>query len=251
MKNVLVLILVLVFSLTIYVNYLAGAGQLNNIGTGELSDLYPTLFTPAGFTFSIWGVIYLFNTIFCVIQIIRLFKSPSSINTKLILDFLFVCIFNVAWLVTWHYELLLLSVIVMLMLLSSLIYGVIESRRHRLESKQNYFEYINFSVYLGWISVATIANVSAYLYTLEFAPDLQVELTILMIVIAAILALFFSFKLGNYAFGLVVVWALFGIHKARITDPSDGVNLIALLTLICMALILLSMARKWSKKMVK
>ena len=251
MRIVVVLVMVSVFALTFYVNFLAGSGQLNNVGTGELSDLYPTLFTPAGFTFSIWGVIYLLNTLFCFLQLYKLIKAPHSLNVKLIVLFIMVCACNMAWLVTWHYKLLPLSVIVMLTLLASLIYAVLESRKIRLETKQNYFEYMNFSVYLGWISVATIANISAWLYTLEVGSNYQLQFTILMILIATALAIWFSSKLRNYAFAFVVFWALFGIHEARVTAQSEGLNLITLTAMIGMALIVLSIARRWSKRMVK
>ena len=251
MRIVVVLVMVSVFALTFYVNFLAGTGQLNNVGTGELSDLYPTLFTPAGFTFSIWGVIYLLNTLFCFLQLYKLIKAPHSLNVKLIVLFIMVCACNMAWLVTWHYKLLPLSVIVMLTLLASLIYAVLESRKIRLETKQNYFEYMNFSVYLGWISVATIANISAWLYTLEVGSNYQLQFTILMILIATALAIWFSSKLRNYAFAFVVFWALFGIHEARVTAQSEGLNLITLTAMIGMALIVLSIARRWSKRMVK
>jgi translocator protein len=251
MQRVLVFVLIVVFSLTVYVNYLAGSGQLNDVGTGELSDLYPVLFTPAGFTFSIWGIIYLLNTVFCGLQIYKLVKSPKTINSKHILIFILVCVLNIAWLFTWHYKLLLLSVVVMLLMLSSLVYGLVISRKVRTASSQNYFEYMNFSVYLGWISVATIANISAWLYTLEFGENYQVLFTIIMMSIATGLAIWFSYKLRNYAFGMVVIWALFGINRARVLDQTEGLNLIALAAMIGMTLIVLSIARRWSKKMVK
>lgn len=251
MKTVLVIGLILIFSLTVYVNYLAGSGQLNDAGTGELSDLYPVLFTPAGFTFSIWGIIYLLNTLFCGLQLFKLIKSPDTINSNHIFIFLLVCVFNMAWLYTWHYKLLLISVIVMLLMLLTLIFGLIVSRKVRTDSAQNFFEYMNFSVYLGWISVATIANISAWLYTLEVGSNYQLQFTILMILIATALAIWFSSKLRNYAFAFVVFWALFGIHEARVTAQSEGLNLITLTAMIGMALIVLSIARRWSKKMVK
>jgi hypothetical protein len=251
MKIVLVFALIIIFSLTVFVNYLAGSGQLNDVGTGELSDLYPVLFTPAGFTFSIWGIIYLLNTLFCGLQLFKLIKSPKTINSKHILIFLLVCVFNMAWLFAWHYKLLLLSVVVMLLMLSTLIYGVLVSRKVRTATWQNYFEYINFSVYLGWISVATIANVSAWLYTLEVGSNYQMQLTILMILIATGIAIWFSNKLRNYAFAMVVIWALFGIHEARVSDQSEDLNLIALAALLGMALIVLSIARDLSRRMVK
>lgn len=251
MKIVLVILTIVAFAFTLFVNYLAGSGQLNDVGTGELSALYPTLFTPAGFTFSIWGIIYLLNTVFCGLQLYKLVKSPETINSKHILVFILVCLLNVAWLCTWHYKLLSISVVVMLLMLSSLVYGVIESRKKRMNSKGNYFEYINFSVYLGWISVATIANVSAWLHTLEVGVNFQIPFTIAMIAIATLLAMWFSHKLRNYAFGMVVIWALFGIHKAQKIQSPDGYNLIALISLIGMTLIVLSIARRWSKKMVR
>jgi hypothetical protein len=143
------------FAGVLVMNYLANALPLNNKTTGELSDSLSNLFVPAGITFSIWGIIYLLLLIYCIIQ----FTAAESIGiTSTTLLFGITCVLNVLWLFAWHYQKLPLSLIVMAALLVTLIVinlniinigpGIIKA---------------SFGVYLGWICIATIANVTALL----------------------------------------------------------------------------------------
>ncbi len=203
---------ILFFAVMIVMNYLANAIPLNGKTTGALSDAFPNLFVPAGITFSIWGIIYLLLLVFCVIQ----FTSPDQVVISRI-GWLFAvtCIFNALWIVTWHYGRLPLSVIIMLGLLVSLIwiniivkdlpYGLIK---------------IAFGIYLGWICIATIANVTALLVNFSWNGfGLSEETwTVIMILAGALIASLTLWRLDNPFIGLSVVWAFAGIMIKRQAD---------------------------------
>ena len=136
-------------------NYLASALPLNNKTTGELSDSFPNLFVPAGLTFSIWGVIYLLLVMYCVVQFTG---SDKEVISGISWWFGLSCILNALWIVFWHYGKLPLSLLVMLGLLGTLIYINISIR----ELPAGIIK-AAFGIYLGWICIATIANVTTLL----------------------------------------------------------------------------------------
>ncbi|MEJ2740055.1 MAG: hypothetical protein P8105_09565, partial [Dehalococcoidia bacterium] len=150
------------------VNALANALPINGITTGELSDLYPNLFVPAGLTFSIWGVIYVLLALFIVFQIISVIKRSAqglAFTGRIGIFFFISCIANMGWIFAWHYRILTLSLVIMLLLLGSLITIYIRLRigRSGASKSERYMVHLPFSVYLGWITIATIANVTALL----------------------------------------------------------------------------------------
>jgi hypothetical protein len=200
------------FAGMIVMNYLANALPLNNKTTGELSDSFPNLFVPAGITFSIWGIIYLLLIIYCVVQ----FTGSNQIAiTNISLLFGISCIFNALWIVAWHYGRLPLSLIIMLGMLISLIYinmfiqdlplGLIKAA---------------FGVYLGWICIATIANLTALLvnYSWNRFGITEETWTIVMIAIGALLVTLTVLRLNNPFIGLSVIWAFTGIIIKRHGD---------------------------------
>ena len=150
----------LFFAGMVVMNYLANALPLNGKTTGELSDNLPNLFTPAGLTFSVWGVIYLLLAIFCILQFTSHAKE-IAINAGWI--FVLSCVFNAAWILAWHYEKLPLSLLIMIGLLASLIFLNIQIKDlpHGLVKAA-------FGIYLGWICIATIANVTAVLVSIDW-----------------------------------------------------------------------------------
>ena len=107
------------FVFMITMNYLANALPLNGKTTGQLSDQYPNLFTPAGITFSIWGVIYLLLLVFIILQ---LWGSQQKLVSSMGWAFVASALFNGLWILAWHYERTGLSVLIMLGLLASLIF---------------------------------------------------------------------------------------------------------------------------------
>jgi len=210
--NVVALVAVLV------VNYMAGSVGINGYTSGEVSDTIQSLFTPAGYVFAIWGLIYLGLGAFAVYQALPAQRAKSFIE-QIGYWFVVSCLFNITWLFLWHYLQFPLSMLAMLGLLGSLIaiYLRLDIGRGFAPGQEKLLVRVPFSVYLGWISVATIANASIVLYTLGWngfgiAPVIW---TVLMVVIAAVLAIATIVLRNDIAFALVIVWALIGIAVAR------------------------------------
>ena len=214
----------LLFVGVIAVNALANILPINGYNTGQISAFYPNAFVPAGFTFSIWGVIYLLllaYTIGFTYYSIQRQQHPKAfilierINTY----FLLTCVFNMAWIVAWHYLQIELSVLIMLLFLSTLIQLFLKTRTlvQDLSLTQKFILQTPFIVYLGWISVATIANITALLVAYKWtawsiAPAYW---SAAMILIAIVLAVLILRKFKVVEFALVVAWALWGIYNAQ------------------------------------
>lgn len=201
------------------VNYLANALPIAGHNTGELSDSYPSLFTPAGITFSIWGVIYLLLIIFTVYQAKGLFKESNIPQNRYLyrIDvwFFVTSVLNVSWIFAWHYQVVWLSMVLMLLFLFSLIFIYLRlGIGHRVVSRsEKYLVHMPFSVYLSWISVATIANASTLLIRYNWngwgiRPEMW---SVIMILIAILLTLIVLFSRKDFFYGLVIIWALAGI----------------------------------------
>jgi len=202
----------LFFAAMIVMNYLANALPLNGKTTGQLSDAYPNLFVPAGVTFSIWGVIYILLLIFCVVQFTT---SHQDVISRIGWLFGISCIFNALWIVAWHYERLPLSLILMLGLLVSLIWINIFLK----EMPSGLFK-AAFGIYLGWICIATIANVTALLVTTGWGGfGISEETwTIIMIIVGTLVVVYSIWRLDNPYLGFAVVWAFIGIMIKRQED---------------------------------
>lgn len=220
----------LAFVIMILMNYLANALPLNGKTTGQLSEQYANLFVPAGITFSIWGVIYLLLLAFVVLQ----FREQ---NRQIIesIGWLFVisCLLNASWIVAWHYEQLPLSLIIMLGLLLTL---VLINRS--VQAIPGSAAHIAFGVYLGWICIATIANVTALLVSYQWGgwSISQEYWAIIMIGAGTIITAGSMFRLENPWAGLAVIWAFIGILIKRQTDfPSIMMAAIAGMMLVGVA----------------
>jgi hypothetical protein len=202
------------FISVLLVNILANSLPINDITTGELSDLYPNLFVPAGYVFSIWFIIYLLLLAFSLYQ-----ASPSRIQADFIEKigyyFIISCIANVSWILLWHYKQVFLSLIAMLGILASLIMVYLRLDIGRKEVSRNdwLFTQLPFSVYLGWITVATIANVVALLVNLNWGRFgiSEVTWTMLMISVAVLLTLININIRMDLGYVAVILWAFGGI----------------------------------------
>jgi len=155
---------------TIGVNGLANALPLNGQTTGEISDRFQVYFVPAGYVFSIWGLIYLGFTAFAVYQALPAQRDNPRLQR---IGYLFAlsCLANIAWLFLWHYEIFLLTLVAMvaLLLLLVAIYLRLDINRVRVNRAERWLVHIPFSIYLGWITVATIANVTSVLDYLNWS----------------------------------------------------------------------------------
>jgi benzodiazapine receptor len=207
---------------TIVVNGLANALPLNGQTTGSISDRFHVYFVPAGYVFAIWGLIYLGFILFAVYQAL----PGQRENPRLArIGYLFVlsCIANIAWLFLWHYERFTLTWVAMLVLLASLIaiYLRIGIGRLVVPGAQKWFVDIPFSIYLGWISVATIANVTSVLDFVHWGGwGLSAEAwAVIMLVAGTAIAAAVSLTRGDVAYMLVIVWAFVGIAVKQAGTP--------------------------------
>ncbi|MGV3528644.1 MAG: TspO/MBR family protein [Flavisolibacter sp.] len=235
---------ILVFAFVVVMNTLAVTLPLNNKTTGELSDQYPNYFTPAGFTFSIWGIIYLLLFGFIVYQAVVLFsgKGAAAKVSRITPLFILNGLLNGAWIFAWHYEQVTVSLFIMLGLLITLI--AIHNRLGLSLPWQPFSEKIfldiPFSIYLGWISIATIANVAVW-FTNEGIKPLniaEVTWTIIMIIVGTLLALLMLWLRRNLFYSLVPAWAFYGIMSKRLAAGDSGSLHIATVAQVCMYVIL-------------
>jgi len=220
---------------TVIVNALANILPINNNTTGELSDMYPNLFVPAGVTFSIWGLIYVLLGIFVVYQLIGALKDRGSTFIENIGPFFFIAsLANIGWIFAWHYELVGISLLAMLALLGSLLAVYIRLRvgKSAAPAGERYMVHLPFSVYLGWITIATIANVTALLVDIgwgRFGLSEQFWAAA-VITVGIIIALSVLFTRKDIFYCLVVDWALIGILLKRLsveTAPDRAVEIAA------------------------
>ncbi len=236
---------VLGFVFTLVLNALANALPINGKTTGELSDLYPNLFVPAGLTFSIWGLIYLLLAVFVVFQL----RDRGGTHVRRIGGwFLLSSIANGCWILAWHYEQVLLSVAIMFVLLASLlaIYVRLGIGLGSPGRAAKLCVHLPFSVYLGWISIATVANITALLVALEWGRfGLSEELwTLVALALAAVLALAMLLRRSDVPYALVVLWAFAGIALKRLTiDPEPRTAVLAALAVCAAAVAVLAAAR--------
>jgi hypothetical protein len=228
---------------TVIVNGLANALPLNNKTTGELSDQYPNLFVPSGLTFSIWGLIYILLAIFVIYGLVLALRKDtqkSSFIENIGILFFISCLANIGWIFAWHYEILPLSLVLMLIILGSLV--TIYIRLHIGKSNatliEKYLVHLPFSVYLGWITIATIANFTALLVDVNWNTFGLGEqfwaVAVLIVGIAIASSMLFTRK--DIFYCLVVDWALLGILLKRLAD-STPVQSVIVITIVGMALI--------------
>ena len=196
------------------VNILASTLPLNGQNTGEISDRFQVYFVPAGYVFAIWFFIFLGWIIFAIFQ----FRSDQKESPRLRrLGYLFAIsnIVNAAWLFAWHYNYFGLSVLIMLALLGLLIasYLRLDVNRVSVSTAERWSVDIPFSIYLGWITVATVANITSWLYSINwngFGISAPVW-AVIMIVVASIVGLLMTLARKDAAYLFVLVWSFIGI----------------------------------------
>ena len=233
------LIMTLFFIATLVVNWLSNALPLNGQTISDVSNKIDVLVTPAGYVFSIWGVIYALVAVWLIILFVRNRKHAFT-NKKLAVLFSLTCIFNIGWLLSYHYEYFIFSNVVMLALLVTLIaiYLSYPAGDSRFGGR------LPFSIYLGWITVATIANIS---YTLKWHDVSlginEVSGTIILLVIAGIIAVVGRYISDDPYFAVVFVWAIVGIAEANTAD-----NLVTAAYIIAVVIFLLIIVLSFTTK---
>lgn len=237
----------LAFIAVMVVNTLAITLPINGMDTGKISDRYPNLFVPAGFTFSIWSVIYLLLLCFSVYGLKLAFSRnnrPETIGTLLAIAPLFFasCLLNITWIMLWHYLQIGLSVVVMLLFLLTLIAIFLRLRPfvRIMNRTEIFFIGLPFSVYFGWISIATVANITALLVHLGWNGFgiAASSWSAAMILVATLLGIIFLYKWKELAYAGVITWALFGIYSKQM----GGSPLVGYTALSGMVILLIGMA---------
>ena len=210
------------FLAVLVVNYLSNALPIGGQTPKDVSDKYPTLFTPESFTFAIWGIIYLAIAAFVIYQALPAQRHNRQI-ARISPWFQLSCVANIAWIFCWHYELLALSMLVMLGLLTTLImvYCHLHIATRPAPLHERLLLQLPFSLYLGWISVAAIANLSVLqtAYGLENFEWDAVSWTLLKLaLVTAITAVVITLR-RDWVYGLVIAWAAFGIMMKQVATP--------------------------------
>lgn len=237
------------FMLVVVLNVLSNALPINGQTMPEISAKYPSLFTPAGFTFSIWGVIYVALLLFVIYQAL-----PSQRNNEKIAGisrlFQINCVANASWIVAWHYDLLHTSLLIMLVLLVTLIliYRALLGAIEHAPVTQHLFLHIPFSLYTGWITLATIANIS----TVQTGNGWDnigltaVSWTLLKLALAGAIGATMVLRFGDAVFVLVVAWAAYGISIMQSATPtvSGAATTLSLLALMLAAVEAVSRIRR-------
>lgn len=229
-------VVVVAFAVMVAVNGVAGATTwLGGAQTGEVSDALPSTFTPAGYAFSTWSLIYLLLLGFVIAQ----FRDRDGLE-RLRRLFVASCVLNVAWLLAWQYRVLWLSVLVMLALLAVLALCWTLARSIAAAGADQLWLRIPFSVYFGWISVATLANITAWLVASFEGWFRSVEFgwTCVALAIGLAAASLVVLRTGDRAYLAVIIWAFVAIIVANASDASTrpaaiaaGVAVAALLAL--------------------
>lgn len=215
------------FLVMVAVNALANILPINNIGTGEVSDSYFNLFAPAGLTFAIWGVIYLLLGVFSIYQLGSSRKAEAGQKTaarRVGIWFIVSSLANTAWIFCWHYRLIPASMVLMLIVLISLLIAYLRISSQPLALAEKICVKLAFSIYFGWITVATIANATTLLVDLKW-DGFGVSATLWTIIILAAGLLIgggTTWLKKDFAYGLVIIWAYVGILLKHIS--ADGFN---------------------------
>ena len=205
----------------ILMNFLANVVPFGGQTMAEVSSKYPTMITPAGYAFSIWGLIYLTLAVFAVFQF---FKGREVRLYKLIWPYALINFgANACWLIAFQNEWLYLSLALMVVILSSLIYmfKIFYRLKRMMGTTHRYFFHVPFGLYMGWVSVAAIVNAAIVFSSLNLAFFQNNEglFAVISIVVALALALALLFSQKDFIFSFAVLWALIAIYIKQMDEP--------------------------------
>src|SRR5512136_493860 len=224
MKNTIRQIAVVVVILaTITINILANALPINGMNTGQVSDSFKVYFVPAGYVISIWGIIYIGLLAYAVYQVLPAQRENPRLQATgwwVVLGGLA----NSTWIFLWHYLQFVGTLGAMLILLATLIavYLRLGIGRTKVSKAETWAVRVPFSIYLGWITVATVANISDVLYYLKWNQFGISSATWIVIILGAVLVIagLMNFLRRDLAYALVLLWALIGI---AVKFPQEGI----------------------------
>lgn len=202
---------------TIVFNYLSNTGIFNGKTIGDISAETDNFFTPAGYAFSIWGLIYILLLGFVFYTGRSLFNSKKNNAASFVVKvgwwFVISCVANCMWIVSWLYGYTGFSVIIMIVFLFALMKILLEALQYNNGAAEKWFINFPFQIYTGWVSVALIAATAAWLKKIGWngAGISEITWTVILIIIAAGIHLFMTWKRDAPIFALVAVWAFIAI----------------------------------------
>lgn len=218
------LVVLITFILMIAVNIMANSIPINGVTTGEVSSSYPNLFAPAPYTFAIWGVIYVLLAMYTIYQFVYKDTKLNDLLNKVGVLFSISSVANAMWVLAWHNFMIPLSMILMVVILVCLILISEVIKSNNLSTCERIFIRLPFSVYFGWITVATIANATTLLVSLgwESFGIAATIWTIIVLLIGMAIGTAVVIKNSDFIYGLTLIWAYYGILVKHIS--SNGFN---------------------------
>ncbi len=243
------------YAFMLVMNVLATTLPLNGQATNEISDRYDTLFAPIGFTFAIWGVIYLLLGVYTVVQLV----ADNAVIRAITPWFIASCVLNGAWIVAWHYEVLWGAAVIIGALLWTLIRINQHTTAERTTLGSTFAIRLPFAIYFGWVTVATVANISALLVQAGFGDGfwLSAEIwTIVVLVVAVVIGSVTALVNSSPSYALVLVWAFWGILSRHLSPAQwngefPAIILAAQILLPTLALVAVIALVRWLRQPVQ
>ena len=241
--NVRIALVILAVVVIVIVNGLANALPINGLTTGDISDSFDVFFVPAGYVFSIWGLIYLGLVGYAIFQALPAQRQNDRLRS-ISGPFLVSSVANISWILLWHYQFFAFTLIAMLTLLISLIfiYLRLRSAQASIGRGELWLVRLPFSIYLGWVSVATIANFTSVLSFYQWGGFGISEpiWAVIMLVVGIALAAIMTLRQADFAYNLVFIWAYIGIGVAQADTPlvattaNIGAGIVGLLAVLAL-----------------
>jgi translocator protein len=238
--------------IALFMNFLANWLPINGVNTGQVADSYPNLFTPPGYIFIIWGVIYMLAIVFAVYQVRQSQRSEPYLGSIGWL-YLVSALINAVWILVFHYSygtptLYLASTVLLLLLLADLllIYRKLDIGGADAPRGVKLCVHAPMSIYVGWISVASIAGLASALNIIfpGISVATQATVTAAMLVVALTLACIMLWLRRDAVFALVVIWAVSGIANKQAAVPIINLTALAVMGVTIVALLLIPIIRK-------
>lgn len=207
-------------------NFAVSAFRINGTTTGEVSDSYPNLFAPIGITFAIWGLIYVLLAVYTIHQFgvwgDAKSKTTGKLLTRITPLYIVTSVINTAWVFVWQYEIIWLSLLLIISLLVCLIIINILISNEKLSRSERWLIKFPFNVYFGWITVATIANAVIWLVSIGWdglGLDQQFW-TVAILTVGALIGVTTALRINSVSYILVFAWAYFGILLKHISQDN-------------------------------
>lgn len=212
---------------------------------GEVSARYPSLFTPSGYAFSIWGLIYIAFIFYCIIQLQKS-RLPKKIYNQISLPLLLSNLLAGVWIWVYTNEMLLLSVVIILALLFLSIEMFIVTGKAASQSKHSWWLQFPFSLFFGWLSVAFLANLSVFVAGEQGKGNAM--LAFIMLTIAGLAAIIISFRFKNAVYPAVIAWATVAIASARKNDHTDIANGALAVSIVSIIMVIIAVLQQRNLK---